>query len=404
MPMPSDLPLDVTIDEAVTYLEKFGWVRQESKNPKLILFGGYEDDEGNPITIGLPASLRYVDAPLKLKEAMAFLARLTGRTIDEAIAEMRAPTRDIVKIRVQFEGGDELPSVEGASVMLMQIKSLMAYSAHMEQLRREMEMLRPRDETATLPSYVRQYGAVGQSYIRRCKFGHTFRGSFGFSIESYLGEPNKPLLPNMALYAQTPFERKVLQRLTNGLSSAERAEKDKSVDTLLKSYEIGLNANMCSDLSDIFQETPVKSIDYKVLWSPDYAPDASFFAQVKLTRKCIQYLKSAAELLKTKDDPKEITVKGEILRLEQSVPDEEGVERITSVIGRRVTISAFVNGRKRRISAYLDDMQHRLVCDAYKDRRFIELTGTLEISELGTAQLRFPRDLIVGDLIPEETL
>jgi hypothetical protein len=120
-------------------------------------------------------------------------------------------------------------------------------------------------EVTPLPFFTKP-SPRGVKHAYNCRFGHTFEGSFGFTIESPLAPVVQATLLTEA--APPPFERRVVERVYGGLARVEQAVRDRSIEPLLKGYDVGLNANMCDALLNMRDHVPDLSVEYGVDWSP----------------------------------------------------------------------------------------------------------------------------------------
>ncbi len=67
----TDSPLDgLYVEDVLFYLRKRGWKRKEHPKDRLLLFTGPEDDDGQPIVIGVPQRNNFLDSKAGLAEAV----------------------------------------------------------------------------------------------------------------------------------------------------------------------------------------------------------------------------------------------------------------------------------------------------------------------------------------------
>jgi uncharacterized protein (DUF2249 family) len=153
-----------------------------------------------------------------------------------------------------------------------------------------------------------------QEYSNRCRFGHTFRGSFGFTIESPIEANAEPtLLPEQQI---APFERRVVQRLVRGFQMIERAERDENVSIITDGYRSGFNANMCEDFAELIENT-TDTIRFQVLWSPEWRPppDLVGTSTFEVHPNTLEIVSAAASSLRRQETNLPRTVVGRVIRL-----------------------------------------------------------------------------------------
>jgi hypothetical protein len=79
---------EISAQDVTNYALNKGWRLATSANPSLALFLGAADDAGNPIKLVIPSHDRFIDAPLRLAEAVRLLADVEDRSMVDVIAEI----------------------------------------------------------------------------------------------------------------------------------------------------------------------------------------------------------------------------------------------------------------------------------------------------------------------------
>lgn len=86
----------VRADSVRSHLLKRGWQLQPYPGSELLVFGGRQDDDGQPIVQVVPSSERLRDFPLRLAELIAALSviedRPAGDILTDLLNEPAAPT------------------------------------------------------------------------------------------------------------------------------------------------------------------------------------------------------------------------------------------------------------------------------------------------------------------------
>jgi hypothetical protein len=75
----------IQIDNFVTYLHKYGWLKIDHPNTRLLVFQGVNDDRGHPIQIVLPSQNNFEDSDRLLVKAVNLLATIEDRSTQETI-------------------------------------------------------------------------------------------------------------------------------------------------------------------------------------------------------------------------------------------------------------------------------------------------------------------------------
>ncbi len=368
---------EIGIDDIARYLFLHSWKRTDFSSDRVVIFSGPDDDEGNSLELVLPQNMDFADARVRLADAVNLVAAVEDRSVYEVLRSIAAVDRDIVYMRV-LNGRQRLSiSLERGVTILKELRDLVAFSACAEQ--------DPRP-------YFAKATAKGKEYAEKCYFGHTFRGSFGFSIESPV-----PPSPKDRLFTEPPFERRVIERIFLGLASARDAVLSGAIEDLTETYDTGLNANMCEALIHILENSTDAGLEYRVSWSPNYDPPEELRSRstVRLEQGGIQYLDSAARKLRTPKQSALMTVTGRIVQLRSNIaPDED----VTATEEHTITISGKDGDsimRKLRVS--LSPPEYREACDAHKDGKDVSVSGRLE--KVGKFwALMAPKDFSVQDL------
>ena len=73
------------ISDIVSYLHQNGWQEITHPNPRLIVFQGAADDEGNPIQLVLPSQKTFEDSNRLIVKAINLLAIIEEKSPHEII-------------------------------------------------------------------------------------------------------------------------------------------------------------------------------------------------------------------------------------------------------------------------------------------------------------------------------
>jgi hypothetical protein len=345
----------LNISDITPYLKKTGW-RLVSKSPYLV-FEGVNDDEGKPIQIVLPKGKDQTDIQLRIAETINLLSAIENRSPYEVIRAIKGINKDIVF----FIPKTYKISLEKAKSYINKIKQYYNYSASVE--------------AEPCKSFVKS-NKKGKEFVEKnCFFGHTFNGSFGFTIETELLPRSQSALDGREM---PPFERRVVERLVRGIKFAHESEMEGSPDILIKNYESGLNSNMCDVLSDIIEEFKDIDTEFGVSWSPSYEPEESLKnINIRLNSNAQKYLKSASKSLCGAAESQKVTLWGKIIELKRPFSEdyeEEGDE----ILVEENHIILRDEDSEKNVHITLKESDYKLACDAHKDKKMVSIQGTLE--------------------------
>jgi len=217
----------------------------------------------------------------------------------------------------------------------------------------------------------------GTEYADRCRFGHTFRGSFGFTVESPLQPNNQATLPGFP--PTPPFERRIMQRLTRGLKSVSAAVSVDSTEPITNSIQTGFNANVCEQLANLVEETSPGGIAFDFSFSPEWKGELNSTINPQsfvLGRPHVEAIKSAAKELRSKVQSWDETVFGRVIRLATDADPSD----LTDFMGEREVVILWSSEALGDIAvrASLSPPDYLKAVEAHAAGRPVEVSGTLE--------------------------
>jgi hypothetical protein len=356
----SGVPLRV--HDLALYLRKTGWQRVHHPNQRLLVFEhGIINGTEQPLRTVLASSDDYADSPELIGNALDLLAEVQGVDVQQIARAVHAIDRDILSVRFlgpqASSGGMRLDT---ATTVVLQLRDLLAYAACVE------EYPRPYFPRAT---------SIGRKYTESCVFGHTFPGSFGFTIES----PTGPAPFSDSNDSPPPFERRVMTRVLRGIGDLRQAILSGEPEMLVQRYEAGLNANMCELLEETLKQADDAEMEYSVLWSPEWPvpPEIQELHAVRLQPSAAAFLGAAARQLRRLEESKTRQISGRVVALQSdaSASDDERTEdpeQVATILWEEQ------RGRKLRVRVALEHPDYILACDAHKVGQEVRVTGRLE--------------------------
>lgn len=292
-------------DNLVMYLELTGW-KHVNSDLRWQVFQREVNGAAEPFEVVLPSNDQAKDFPIFVANAINLLSGIRNESPEIMTRRIKYFDSDVLSIRNLETGEYDSITIKLADKQVGEIKQMIAYSASSER--------EPKPHFNTPLS-------AGNHMIEHYRFGHTFNGSFGFTIESPL--THTPYIyerkPQAALFDVEPYidetlviaplERRVMERVARGLIYSGMATKDHSAQILVSKYSSGFNSNMCSAIVDMANQT--LPLEYSILWSPKLRPseDIEGFAPVKLNETSYDFLEQAAEELKT-IQPEYVQIRG----------------------------------------------------------------------------------------------
>jgi hypothetical protein len=280
-----------TTHELIAYLQLKGWNQIEIGNPRWYIFTGPNDINEKPLEIIIPKIVTASDMKQYINIAIELLSSLSNETTDLTSRKIQLYDRDILIIRnIEVENSNSI-SIKLAASQVHELKNLIAFSACSEH--------DPR------PYFTSSQCVSSKDMIDEYRFGHTFKGSFGFTIEApiYSSEMESVQLrlDNNAteVFSIPPIQRRVMERIARGLSNTLESTQKHDAEIIIDNFASGLNSNMCRSFINIAK--PKKTnLEYSIIWSPrlPLSKDISIIEPIRLYEPSYDNLKYASDKLR----------------------------------------------------------------------------------------------------------
>ncbi|MCB0200805.1 MAG: hypothetical protein KDI03_12115 [Anaerolineae bacterium] len=392
----SALMMGIELEKLREYLSLTGW-RQQEFDRRWLVFQGAEEANAQDLEVVLVADRNASDYWNYFGQTVELLSALRNEDIETTLRRVQFVDMDVLNVRNVDTGGYDSISLALADTQVGQLKQLIRYAASSEK--------EPRP-------YFNQAFRIGDSMVDHFRFGQTFRGSFGLSIESPLHRQEQHLRSHR--YEQQPslfdddpdsyedvvvppLERRVMERVVRGLGFTRISAAERNPDILVREYGSGLNGNMCRALVRAASDKEYV-MEYSVLWSPRLSPteDVLHQAVVRLNEVSYDILTAALQQLRT-IEPEVYRVRGLVTNLgAESDPLSE------STASREVAIKWINrpdNARPVKVLVHLNRQEYVLAHQAHLSWSTVEVTGIVE--KVGAIwRLIDPRDFTVENLPP----
>lgn len=350
----------------IPFLMLNGWKKIETNSTRWIVLHGIADANNKPLELVFPKDGQAPEQESYVMKAIELLAALNNDPIQLVAQNIVYYDRDMLYVRnTQTDDQDALPFVL-ATDQIIHIKQVIAYSAC--------------SEKEVRPYFVTQ-NLAAKRVMSDFRFGHTFTGSFGFTIEA-------PKLPDPPKFVQevldlgenfppppvnVPFERRVMERIARGLQFSKQAENERDHRVLIREYASGFNSNMCSAIVGMSPDKdPI--VEFRIAWSPKIkaGEDIAGMKPIRLRKDGYDILEFAAKQLKSLE-PQTVKVVGHVRALTSSDnPQSLGTRRAVVIRGAYPGVRRAVD-----IIVELDRDGYAKANDAHISWRNVEVTGTI---------------------------
>lgn len=353
-------------EDLMKFLQENGWSRQISNDRQVVRFQMTGAGLDKPVNIYFTrrASERHLDRD-EVEEALITVRQYYGIPFAElrhrmetlARGEVRVGLhpRDFVTSRVPDRYVvDDTIEMSVASSMIAYMKSLVEGAAIAE-----VEL------TGTFTSAsIRS----AKSYVDACRFGHTFRGSFGFQVECPLYEA----IQFDMFEVEKPLGRMISQRIALAMEAVTEAFIRNDVSRLTQPSLV--TARMCADLADFLEETGVSSFSLGVEFDAALAIEAhSPNAEFEVKAASIPMLRDAAQRLEPPPPDEPVNVVGRVIELKAAgIPLAEDDDS-----KRLVTIQWDGDEGRRKVQLELSSQDYAEAIRAHEGGLHVQVKGTL---------------------------
>jgi len=288
-----------TLDELCKYLRFFGFSKQ-SERKNTFEYQKYFTEFDETINLLVPKTFEIVNYYESVFSIFEVISSIEHIEVKEIINKIVAVSNDIIRMQlINIKNNSRSIPLDIAAEEVESLSRLIIYGASSE------EKARPFFEKPT---------TIGINHGNQCQFGHTFEGSFGFSVNSPLIDDYTQLTFEKETI-KPPFERKVIERIATGFLNTQNALKVKSINPIVDDFENGFNSRMCDAIIDMSTEN-ANILKFSIEWSPQVETKLEFKSinEIYLKPDSIELLKDASKALKTVE-PFDDTIIGRIITL-----------------------------------------------------------------------------------------
>jgi hypothetical protein len=305
---------------------------------------------------------KQVTLETKKKEVFFALKTISDyyeRTIDDVSNDIKALAYDQItsKIPNEYVLNDTI-ELRIASQYINQMRSFLASSATTE-MTGERHFRRTRKEAL--------------EYAEQCRFGHTFRGSFGLLIESPVGLNDAPTMHIVS--ESLPLNRRIIERIAVGLSTYSEAVETQNPGAIAKRLD-GFSANICDAMADIIEETDVSKIDLGIKLSPEWRSElVDTRSTFSVEHKNIELLREAAKSMRIDERPRPVNVFGRIRRVET---DGNPADLLEDTATKEIEINwASDDNTLLHVKLTLSNTRYVEAVEAHKSGKLVSASGML---------------------------
>jgi len=276
------------------YLDKSGWKVFDTQYKGLIL---YLNESFPDLRVVIPLNFDIPDSNQRIDDSINLLALIREEKKEVLINLLSQFNVDLHNYRI--------PGKDISSVPLYLAEEIISST-------RKLIYLSAQAEFEKMKDYFKKENKskmdVSSDYIQQCKFAHTWKGSFGFTIEAPLN------LTSIGIFNDQPanYERKISQKIYDGMKIIKHAEKLNADNYIVDNSEIGFNSKMLKEVLEIGEHINYNNLEYSTTWSPAL-PVETIYTEIKsflLNKSTFQLVEKAVSKLNVDDDEYEIIFYG----------------------------------------------------------------------------------------------
>jgi hypothetical protein len=345
------------------YLESVGWAPVKSPYSTALVYRSPLNLTGECVEIVLPARAELSDYERRVENSIATIAAVLETTTDSVVSSITSVFSDVIKMSLDdaIIRSGTIP-LEVASNFIIGVKNLLASAATTEELR-----------AVRYPRTLKR----GIEFAESCRFGHTFKGSFGFTVSCPLARNTRDHLDES--FENPPFERMVIERLYNGLSNSMVALKEEDTTLISKNFERGLSLNMVEEIVRLHDVSQNSRISYKFIWSPEWRVriDEDKKSKIVVDNELVEFLKEAAKGMREERTANTSTITGTVFILKSRI-DPSAVDVDYSHERQVTIITAGLEPKAVQVTVNMRKDDYYAAVDAHKSGRTVQITGKIE--------------------------
>lgn len=313
------------------------------------------------VELVVPQNTDGADTEKLISRVLSSIAQIRNITISETIAEVLSVGFDVIMSTIPSEYiVQETVAFDRARRLINGMREILASTATTE--------LEPRPFFSRLKK-------EGTEYADHCRFGHTFRGSFGFTLESPLIAPLQGELEGFE--PAIPFERRVVARFARGLQAIQEATAAQSPELIVEASRMAFGANACEHFADMVEETS-DHMTFAIAFSPEWhLQDRAELSQAfAVGPQHVEVARAAAKQLRDQLKPWQETVVGRVVQL----ANHEDPSDLFGPSGEREVVIQWNGGELGviHVRASLAPKDYLAAIDAHASGKIVSMSGLLD--------------------------
>lgn len=344
------------------YLLANNWKSQLLRNGRIELFTLGDGEESPEIVL---ANVDPEDTEKRILVALQILSEITERAVEELARTISMLDFDVVQAR--------LPN----SLVLRDSIPLRIAEKFVGNARKFFVSAAAAQISGLV--HVANPVSIGGEYADSCRFAHTFRGSFGFSIESPAGTSPSTLDGEPS---PRPVERRIVERMALGLSHLQKASAIRSAEPIIEGAPDGFNVNMLEDFQAMLANSSASNMRFDFRLTPAWPTSVGQYLSASIQDDVLPYVETAASHLRPANVPQAEVIAGKIVWLgSREVPTD-----LVHEGGREIRVEGQSADRGAlAVIARISSEDYLAAIDAHKNGRLVRLVGVVKRTTRGNS-------------------
>jgi hypothetical protein len=295
------------------------------------------------IEVTVPRNARWRDYARRVREVLAELSQLEGRSEHAIAQDIQRASRDVIRVRAVVDGrSDGSISLEDGSTLARSARALMLAAA--------CSAYEPRR------AYGSRKPAPATEYLKALSMGQTEIGSFVLTILSPVPPAfTQQMAPPFGDAATSdPYNRRVTRTLSTALGAVTRAAESSiatgDIAPFNDAVTEGVSADLCESLGLLRECSTVLAVSISVGWAPARPESTQLPTLHEFTPDAIEYIAAAGRSLRERSPVDDFEVLGVVIAIDRPTDAIAGIATVLTDVDRRP--------RKVRISVSGDAWTH----------------------------------------------
>lgn len=313
------------------------------------------------VELVVPQTADGADTAQLIQRVLGAVAQIRDLSVSEVVADVLSVGFDVIMSTIPSEYiVQETVSFDQARRLINGMREVLASTATTE--------LEPRPFFSRLKK-------EGAEYADHCRFGHTFKGSFGFTLESPIVPPLQGELDGIE--PAIPFERRVVTRFARGLKAIHEATAAQSPELIVEASRVAFGANACEHFADMVEETSER-MTFAVAFSPEWHLQnrVELSQSFSVGPQHVEVARAAAKQLRDQLKPWQETVVGRVVQL----ANHEDPSDLFGPSGEREVVIQWNGGELGviHVRASLAPKDYLDAIDAHASGKIVSVSGLLD--------------------------